>query len=299
MRLDNFDLNLLVVFEILLEERSVTRAAKRLNVTQPAISAALKRLRESFQDELLVLHGKKMIPTQHALTLAPEVSAELVRLKGLLATSTRFDPKTSRRRFEINASDYITTVLLVPLVEALQEKAPGIRLNLSLPDAESRNRLESGEIDLILTPDEFMHGEHPRELLFEERHVVVGWRGNPRMEGGISLDEFLYSGHVIVRISGQDTFIEAILRKRFPQRHIEVAAQSFIQVPWLLRGTKRLAVMHERLAKVTAPLLDLSIAEPPMDLQPMREMMQHHSTRVQDAGLTWLRSQIKQLAAQT
>ena len=80
MRLDNFDLNLLVAFEILLEERNVTRAARRLNVTQSAMSASLKRLRESFQDDLLVLHGKKMIPTQHALNLAPEVSAALMRL---------------------------------------------------------------------------------------------------------------------------------------------------------------------------------------------------------------------------
>ena len=78
MRLDNFDLNLLVAFEVLLEERSVTRAAKRLNVTQSARSAALKRLRESFQDELLILHGKKMIPTQHALPLAPEVRTTLM-----------------------------------------------------------------------------------------------------------------------------------------------------------------------------------------------------------------------------
>jgi DNA-binding transcriptional LysR family regulator len=297
VRLDNFDLNLLVAFEILLEERSVTRAAKRLNVTQSAMSAALKRLRESLQDELLVLHGKKMIPTQHALTLAPEVSAELVRLKSLIATSTRFNPATSRRRFRINASDYITTVLLVPLVEALQEEAPGIILDLSLPDGESTSRLEAGDVDLILTPDEFMDGDHPRELLFEERHVVVGWRDNPALKEAISLEKFLSCGHVAVRISNQDTFIEAILRKRVPERHIEVSAQSFIQVPWLLRGTQRLAVMHERLAKTTAPVLDLAIAEPPLELPVMREMMQHHSTRSQDAGLTWLRDRIKELAA--
>lgn len=297
MRLDNFDLNLLVVFDILLEERSVTRAARRLNVTQPAISSALKRLRESFQDELLVLHGKKMIPTQHALNLAPEISAELVRLKSLLATSTRFDPATSRRRFQINASDYITTVLLVPLIEALQNEAPGIRLNLSLPGSDSSDRLEAGEIDLILTPDEFMQGDHPRELLFEERHVIVGWKDNPLLEGELSLEEFLTCGQVIVQISGQDTFVEASLRKRFPDRCIEVAAQSFIQVPWLLRGTQRISVMHERLAKMMAPALDLRIADLPLDVPLMREMMQYHSTREQDAGLTWLRARIKQLAA--
>lgn len=296
MRLDKFDLNLLVAFEVLLEERSVTRAAKRLNVTQSAMSAALKRLRESFQDELLILHGKKMIPTQHALTLAPEVSATLMRLKTLIATGTGFDPATSKRRFRLSASDYITTVLLVPLIEDLQTRAPGIRLNLSLPDAQSSRRLEAGEVDLLMTPDEFLEGDHPRELLFEERHVVVGARDNPALEGRMTIEKFLGCGHVAVRISNQDTFIEAVLKKLVPQRRIEVAAQSFIQVPWLIRGTNRLAVMHERLAKTTGPVFDLCIVDAPYDLPPMREMMQYHVSRSGDAGLTWLRTQIHRVA---
>ena len=292
MRLDNFDLNLLVAFEVLLGERSVTRAAKRLNVTQSAMSASLKRLRESFQDELLVQHGKKMIPTQHALTLVPEVSTALARLKSLIATGTRFDPATSKRRFHVNASDYITTVLLAPLIERLQDEAPGVMLNLSLPGSQSTSRLESGEVDLILTPDEFMQGDHPCELLFEERFVVVGSRQNPLLQEPMTRDVFLEGGHVAVRISNQDTFIENILQKLVPERRVEVSAQSFIQVPWLLRGTDRLSVMHERLAKVTAPVLGLAIADPPFPLPNMREMMQHHVARSNDAGLAWLRKRI-------
>lgn len=296
MRLDNFDLNLLVAFEVLLEERSVTRAAQRLNVTQSAMSASLKRLRESFQDELLILHGKKMIPTQHALTLAPEVSATLMRLKTLIATGTGFDPATSKRRFQINASDYITTVLLVPLIEDLQSRAPGVRLNLSLPSAQSAKRLESGEIDLLMTPDEFLESDHPRELLFEESHVVVGAKDNPVFDEPMTIEKFLECGHVAVRISNQDTFVEAVLQKLVPDRRIEVAAQSFIQVPWLIRGTKRLAVMHERLAMVTQPVFDLRIVDAPYDLPPMREMMQYHVSRSGDAGLAWLREQIHRFA---
>lgn len=296
MRLDRFDLNLLVALEALLEERSVTRAAVRLNVTQSAMSASLKRLRESFQDDLLVLHGKKMIPTQHALNLAPEVSSALMRLKTLIATSTRFDPATSRRRFRISASDYLTTVLIGRLIELLQTEAPGVRLNLSLPSSQSNARLEAGEIDLLLTPDEFMDSDHPRELLFEERHVIVGWRDNPVMRAPITQETFLECGHVTVRISNQDTFIEAILLKLLPERQIELSAQSFIQVPWLLRGTNRLSVMHERLAKVTASMFDLAIAKPPFPLPPMREMMQSHVARSNDQGLIWLRERLRKFA---
>ena len=296
MRLDNFDLNLLVAFEALLQERSVTRAANRLNVTQSAMSASLKRLRESFQDELLILHGKKMIPTQHALTLAPEVSTTLARLKTLIATSTAFDAATSKRLFRINASDYITTVLLAPLIERLQIAAPGISLGLSLPTAQSAQRLEAGEIDLLMTPEGFLETDHPRELLFEEKHVVVGASDNPALDSPMSIEGFLDCGHIAVRISNQDTFVEAILKTLAPDRRIEVTAQSFIQVPWLLRGTKRLAVMHERLAIAAQPVFDLAIVESPYDLPRMREMMQHHISRSNDAGLTWLREQIQRLA---
>lgn len=296
MRLENFDLNLLVAFEALLEERSVTRAARRLNVTQSAMSASLKRLRESFQDELLVMHGKKMIPTQHALTLAPEVAAALARLKSLIATGTRFDPATSKRRFRIGASDYITTVLLGPLIEVLQIEAPGITLDLILPTDQNAAQLEAGEIDLILTPDQFLTSDHPRQLLFVEHFVVAGWRENPAVQAPLSCERMLECGHIAVRISGQDSFIEVILRKSMPERMIEVTAQSFIQVPWLLRGTNRLSVMHERLARLAAPVFDLALVFPPVELSPMREMMQHHTARANDEGLAWLRKRIMQSA---
>lgn len=295
MRLDNFDLNLLVAFDILMEERNVTAAARRMNVTQSAMSAALSRLRRSFQDEILVLHGKRMIPTPHALTLAPEVSAAVTRLRGLIATGTSFDPATSKRTFRIDASDYVTTVLLAPLMLLLQQEAPDIRLELSLPGDDSRDRLDNGEIDLILTPEEFMGDAHPRDLLFEERHVVVGWAGNPQVHD-MSRAAFLNAGHVAVRISQQDTYIEAILRKIAPQRRIEIVAQSFIQVPWLLHGTGRLAVMHERLALACKDFHSLTICNSPFRLPVMREMMQYHSTRVLDSGLSWLRTRLREFA---
>ena len=109
MRLDNFDLNLLVAFQALLEERNVTRAARRLHVTQSAMSASLKRLREALGDPILLQHGKAMIPTPHALALAPEVTAAMGVLRRLIQPSTGFDPATSTRTFRI--ATLLTTVL--------------------------------------------------------------------------------------------------------------------------------------------------------------------------------------------
>ena len=299
MRLDNFDLNLLVAFNVLMEERSVTAAARRMNITQPAMSAALKRLRDSFQDELLVQNGKKMFPTPHALALAPEVDATLVRFRSLISTGTVFDPATSKRQFKLVTSDYITTVLLVPLIRTLHEEAPGIRLDLSLPSPESPELIERGEADLVISPERFMTGSHPREKIFEERLVVVGCRSNPALEGSMSVDRFLACGHVSTRIAGRDTFIEEALGKTIGERRVEVTAQSFIQVPWLLRNTNRLAVMHERLAGVCADPLSLRIATPAFDLPVMAEMMMYHSTRSKDEGLAWLRRKLIEVARST
>jgi DNA-binding transcriptional LysR family regulator len=298
MRLDNFDLNLLIAFDILVEERSVTRAAKRLNLTQSATSAALKRLREAMQDEILVQHGKKMIPTPHALRLAHQVSAAITELRSLISASAAFDPQTSTRRFKVEASDYITTVLLVRLLSVLAHEAPGVRLDLTLPTEDSSERLSNGELDLLLTPEDFLPPDHPRELLFEERHVVVGWSGNPIMQRALTQADFFASGHVAVRISGRDTFIEGALRRYGEQRRIEVTAPSFIQAPWLLPGTQRLALMHERLARLVAPRLSLAIAEAPVDLPIMREMMQYHTARANDAALAWLRQQLVAVASE-
>lgn len=297
MRLNNFDLNLLIAFDILVEERSVTRASKRLNLTQSATSAALKRLRQAMQDEILVQHGKTMIPTPHALRLAPQVAAAIADLRNLISASAAFDPLTSNRRFQIEASDYITTVLLVPLLSVLAREAPHLRLDLSLPTGGSSERLSDGDLDLLLTPEGFMPPEHPRELLFEERHVVVGWSENPVMQRRLTEADFFACGHVAVRISGRDTFIESALRKYSDRRRIEITAPSFIQAPWLLPGTHRLALMHERLARLVAPRLSLSIAESPVDLPIMREMMQYHTARTNDAALGWLRQKLQGLAS--
>jgi LysR family transcriptional regulator, nod-box dependent transcriptional activator len=297
MRLDAFDLNLLVAFEALIEERNVTRAARRLHVTQSAMSASLKRLRDSFGDPILAQHGKAMVPTPYALALAPEVSASLAALRRLTRPSRAFDPGTASRVFRIAASDYITTVLLAPLVAAIEREAPYIRLEIVLPDESTPERLAKGEFDLVLTPEEFLDPGHPADLLFEEAHVIVGCERNPLLRAPMTSEAFAAAGHVAVRIDGRNTFIENELSRLGLGRRIEVYAPSFIQAPWLLPGTRRIALMHERLAGLMAPVLGLRTVPPPFEVPVMREMMQFHVTRDADDGLKWLRTRLGQIVA--
>ncbi len=297
MRLDNFDLNLLVAFDVLLQEQNVTKAAIRLNVTQSAMSASLKRLRESFQDDILAQHGKRMIPTPFALTLQPEIGEKISGLRALIARKGKFDPATSDRHFTIAGSDYITTVLLGPLLNVLATVAPSITFDFDLPGPVAQHRLSNGELDLLLSPRAFMLPDHPSELIFEERHVTVAWSENPVGHAGLSPSDFVEAGHVGVSIAGRFTFAEDWFHQHGIERRIEVRAPSFIQAPFLVPGTMRLCVMHERLARFMAKRLPLTILEVPFPIPPMEEMMQFHSTREADPGLLWLREKITELAS--
>ena len=297
MRLDHFDLNLLVAFHALLEERNVSRAAERLNVTQSAMSASLKRLREAFGDELLVRSGRNMVPTATALELAPRIAAQLLDLRSLISSGTAFDPATSTRRFRIAASDYIATVLLAPLQKVLEGSAPAIGLEITLPAEDTAERLAKGEFDLILTPEEFIAPDQPAELVFEERQVVVGWNENPLLSRPLGVGEFACARHIAVRIDGRNTYVENALDRLSLQLRVEVIAPSFIQLPHFLPGTMRIALMHERLARHMAAILPLAIAEPPVAIPPMREMAQYHGARASDAGLAWLLRGIRDVAS--
>ncbi len=249
MRFKGLDLNLLVAFSVLMDTRSVSRAAEQLNLSQPAMSAALGRLRDYFGDDLLVLQGKRMFPTPYAESLVPMVQDTLRRIDALITTSTSFDPATSQRVFRLIASDYITAAVIAPLSRRLAHVAPGIRLETVLPSDGSADLIAQGAFDLLITPEEFINPGQPAELLFVERHVIVGWKGNPVFAGEVTLEDVLRAGHVGIQMGNQRTsaFADSIMEKLGHFRRMEMTASSFTVVPWLIIETSRLALMHERL----------------------------------------------------
>lgn len=298
MRLDRFDLNLLVALNVLLEERSVTRAAQRLNLTQPAMSAALRRLRDSFNDELLVAHGKRMVPTPHAQSLAPMVAQMISAAQTLIASSTLFDPATSHRAFRIAASDYISAILLRPLLGEIAAIAPNVRLEIVPLGPQIHDEMERGAIDCSISPVEFLRAGEPQELLFTERHVLLGAASNPIFSRPVTEEDYHAAGHVVVELSNARAFVEDHVRARGDRRRIEVVASSFTIVPWLIAGTNRVALVHERLARLFADKLDLAYADPPFEVPPMNESLQYHRSRGNDGGLRWLRERLHHHASE-
>jgi len=301
MRFKGLDLNLLVIFEALMDTGSVTRAAERIGMTQPAASAALRRLRDYFQDDIVVAVGKRMHPTPFAEMLFPEIQRSLQGVERAIATPAKFNPAKSSRRFRISTSDYIMVAVLVPLAKHLAATAPNIQLEMVLPNEESVPSLERGKLDLLITPEPYLAAWHPSELLFEEQQVVVGCSKNPVFKRGITEHDFFAAGHVTVSMGSARTpaFADSHLQHFARARRIEVAVASFASAPWFLMGTDRLAVLHERLAKAMAPMFDLAWAPVPFEFPRLREMIQFHEARANDAGLTWLRGELMDVARQS
>ena len=301
MRFKGLDLNLVVALDILLQERSVSRAADRLKLSQPAVSAALARLRDYFNDELLVSIGRSMIPTAYAESLWPIARDLLAKADLLIDTSSSFDPATSQRRFRVSASDFIQTVLISPALRALHDAAPRIGMDVGPTGPASLTQFENGEIDCIISPEQYASPAHPFRPLFADRHVVVGWRGNPAMHRPLDLDTFLALGHVAVRIgSGRElSFAEKQMLPYIDQRRIEVTSSTFSGVPLMLPQTQRIAVLQERLAASFCAAFDLVMQPLPFDMPPLCEVVQYHSSRANDAGITWLIGLFERVVAET
>jgi LysR family transcriptional regulator, nod-box dependent transcriptional activator len=246
-----------------------------------------------------VSQGKRMLPTPYAESLVPMVQDTLRRVDALISTSTSFEPATTQRVFRLIASDYITAAVIAPLSRRLAAIAPGIRIEVVLPSDNSSELLAEGKFDLLITPEQFINVGQPAELLFEERHVVVGWNGNAIFSRDLTLDDLLKSGHVGVQMGNQRTnaFADNVIEKMGYVRRLEVTASSFTMVPWLIIETDRLALMHERLARRMAGMFPLAIAPIPFPFPQMREMMQFNRARATDEGLSWLRDELRRASA--
>ncbi len=153
-------------------------------------------------------------------------------------------------------------------------------------------KLDRGEIDLLISPEQYLAKDQPKELLFEEQHVAVGWSGNPVFKKKLTEELFFRQQHIVVELGYAHTFVEETMSTLGRKRYVAVVAPSFHAVPWMLPQTRRLAVMLERLAKIMTKRLPLAVAPLPFPFPPMREMIQFRNTKKTDGGVQWLMSRI-------
>lgn len=294
MRFNHLDLNLLVALDVLLEEQNITRAAERLHMTQSATSGVLGRLRNFFEDELLVQVGRKMQPTPYALELAKPVREVLLTIRSSITNKQVFDPASSKRHFRLMTSDYLISVLFSQVIQKIHEQAPNITFDIIAPS--DGDLLIRGELDLMIVPERYIIEGHPSQLLFEEEHVCVIWQGNKLVDEQLSLEQYMQMGHISVGFGrSRHLSIEDWFMSQYGfNRRLEVITHDFNTLPQLVIGTQRIATMHRRLAHLYAQYLPLRILPTPVKIPAMREFMLWHRSMDGDPMHRWLRERIQE-----
>jgi LysR family transcriptional regulator, nod-box dependent transcriptional activator len=298
MRLGHFDMNLLVALDALLDTRSVTKASERLHIGASATSSALGRLRDYFGDELLMQVGRRMELTPLGRSLAQPVREILLRVQSAVVTRLEFDPAQAKRNFVIRASDYLTTVLLVDVVQRLQREAPGITLHIANMGDDVPERLERGEVDFVIYPSVSTNPNHPAQTLFADTYSCVVWTDNKLVGDTLSLAEYKQLGHVAATFgdSRSDSFESNMMASLGVTRSIEVSTTNFNTLAQLVIGTTRIATVQTRLAQIYSRYLPLRMLPLPMTLPPLVEVMQWHAINNSDPAHAWLRGVLQEQA---
>jgi DNA-binding transcriptional LysR family regulator len=296
VKLSRIDLNLLVALDALLAEQSVTQAAERLSIGQPAMSAALGRLRRLFDDPLLVRQGTGLVPTPLAESLVTPVRECLASIESIVSVRGPFDPSRVRRRFTIIASDYVLFVLLRSLFAELAEEAPGIHLHVAPAYPDHLEQLRTGRADLLILPREIVGGDGARFRhlpLFTDRHVCAVSADNPDVGETISIEEFSTMPYLGYQAGERYSLAESQLDVREIPRRTEVTTETFVLAPFILAGTRLITLLYERLGLLVAEQAGIRLLESPVDLPPMTEEMYWEPRNTEDVGHRWLRERIR------
>jgi DNA-binding transcriptional LysR family regulator len=285
-------LALLPALRLLLEERSVTRAAERAGMSQPAMSRVLARLRRLLGDELLVRGPAGSAPTARALALAEALPAALDEVARVIRPP-RFDPAEAIGRITIVTVDYIALVLMPAVVARVRREAPGLELDIRTAGGlDFADALAQGTADLLIgAKDEFDdRGGFYRQRLFDEDYACLMPRRAAAGRKSLSLEAYLAMPHALVTITGRGGgVIDAALGRAGRARRIALRIQNFLAAPWLVAGSDLAIILPRRLAEHIAKPAGLAVFDPPIDLGTLTLSQIWHARRHRDPAHAWLR----------
>jgi len=297
MDIRKVDLNLLVALDALLAERSVSRAAVRLHLSQPATSALLARLRELFGDPLLLRSARGMLPTPRALELLGPVKQVLDEIDAIVQPRAAFDPASAVHTFTLSASDYVEYALLPTLVDFLERKAPGVRLAVRPLDLQTvAKQMESGEVDLCITGLQNAPAGLHQQPLYPERMVSVVRRKHPGVGARLTLEKFCSLEHILVSVRGSafSARIDEALAKLGRKRRARLAVPHFLLVPEIVARSDMISALPERLARGYAN--KLRIFELPLEVEGFTVGQIWHERNQREPAQLWLREVLLELA---
>jgi len=299
MNTKKLDLNLLVTLETLLVEQNVTHAAERLHLSQPAVSTQLGRLRELFNDPLLIPMQRGMSPTSTAMELLDPLRQALDQVRATLAEHRHFDPQTASLVVTIACTDYLQTAMVQPLAVALRKRAPKARIavrHLDPPRLEAQ--MAGGEVDLALMTPEHGPGTLRARHLFDERYVLIGRQRHPGLQRELSVEQFAQLEHVIVSLRGGEftTPVDTALAALGYRRNVVLSAASFLSVPEIVAHSNFVALVPERL--VSSHRKGLKIVECPFPVPGFSVSMLWHERNHAHSGQRWVRETLMDMVEQ-
>jgi DNA-binding transcriptional LysR family regulator len=298
--LSRADLNLLVLFEVVMEERHVGRAAARLNLSPSAISHALSRLRRLLNDPLFLRTPRGVVPTARALELAAPVGEVLARARTVLATAEPFDPARSTRRFTVGAPDGVSAVILPPLLSAIRRSAPGIDLSIRqvLPTAGEVSperawlgiiaELDERGMDVAIIPHGDVAARYATAALYDETFVIAARAGHAFFAEP-TLDRYAGFEHLVVSLGGDPYgFVDEALAEIGVERRVLLTVPNFMMALAILGETDFISALPRRFVDRHGPDFGVVAVEPPMALPAFRLHAVVPAVALGDAGVAWL-----------
>lgn len=295
--LAGIDLNLLVILDAVLAERSVTRAAARVGLSQPAMSNALARLRALLDDPLLVRAGSAMEPTPRALELAAPIHQALESIRRTLAPAPSFDPRSSSHVFRFCSADDLELTLLPRLLEQLKRKAPGIDIEMRRVAGRAEEDLRTGRIDLYLGVWPSIPPALERHLLRQETFACIARKGHPLIRSRLTLEDFVSVGHVLVAPSGRPgSVIDTALSDQGLGRRVVLRTPHFSIAPLVVARSDLIATLPRAVAMAFAEVLPLRVYAPPLDTPGFPVHMVWHPRTHEQPPHRWMRQLLMDLA---
>jgi DNA-binding transcriptional LysR family regulator len=304
LNLGRIDLNLLLHLDALLMERSVTRAATRVGISQSAMSHNLARLRELFGDELLTRGPEGMRLTPRAMTLVEPARATLAQIQTLVSRDEAFDPATAVRTFRLGLPDSLEVLIIPALLARLSKIAPGIHVRLyNLDFSTLLNDLDADELDLAIGYDALQQGQvhHKRRLLFTETYLCMFNSERTGIAPPISLDDYVRLPHVLTSLRpGRNVrgVVDDALEKLGLRRSVVLTTPRFLAIPSMVARAPVVVTMHARLARRFAAELGLSVSVPPVELREVPVSLLWHASYDHDPVHMWLRQLLIELVAE-
>ena len=290
------ELNLLVVFDAIMTEKSITRAAERLAMTQPAVSNAVSRMRGTWKDDLFVKDGRNIRPTLYAQNLWAQVREPLLRLSQAVQPDS-FDPATSNRTFRVAVTDVITEMIWVPLRKMFEQQAPGINLHAIPYTIDNTEQvLEDAEVDLVIGASGLLSGTFRADYLFSSQYLCVMRPDHPLTHTKMTLKQFASADHLLVSLSGDTTgYTDQVLMQQGLTRRIAVTVNHFSMVKTMLVESDLICVIPAGVVSKAVISGELIAVMPPVEVigQPVSALW--HKRQDKDQGLMWLRQHIKQM----